>query len=194
MINSLKVLAVLAGGLFASTSANAVVLPDSGFPLGTNASYTTAFNSSAGNAAFSFDLLGYRTLDGGGNGYTDVFHLSLNGTEIFSGTFNLGGGGTNDYNTVGYTNSVGAVVTNLNNNPVFNPFVPGGSITIAGLLTLVSGVNTLQFTYGPLQDLGDEGWGVKNLNVSSVPVPPAALLLGTGLLGLAGLRRKAKKA
>jgi hypothetical protein len=85
------------------------------------------------------------------------------------------------------------LIAGLNLDPVYHGAV-GGSITISGLVTLLSGSNTLTFAYGPGQDLGDEGWGVNKLNVSSVPVPPAALLLGTGLIGIASLRRKAKKA
>ncbi len=37
-------------------------------------------------------LRGYNTLDGN-NSYVDVFHVSLNGSEVFTGTFGLGGGG-----------------------------------------------------------------------------------------------------
>jgi hypothetical protein len=188
MINSLKVLAVLAGGLFASTSANAVVLPSSVGPLDTGTSFNTVFNSTGGSSTILFDLLGYFSLDGV-NCCTDTFHLSLNGTELFSGSYNLGGGGLN----VTYLDLIGSSINGLNLDPNFNGFT-NGSITISGILTLLSGSNTLTFAYDPGQGLGDEGWGVNNLNVSSVPVPPAALLLGTGLLGLAGLRRKAKKA
>ena len=59
------------------------------------------------------------------------------------------------------------------------------------MINLVAGNNLLEFGYtGGDQGLGDEGWGVNNLNVSTVPLPPAALLLGTGLLALARKRRK----
>ena len=188
MKKSLKVLALLAGTVFASATANAVVLPSSAGPLDTGTSFSTVFNGTGGSNTISFDLLGYYSLDGV-NCCTDTFHLSLNGTEIFSGSYNLGGGGSN----LTYIDSIGSVITGLSNAPWDGNF-KNGTITISGLLTLLSGSNTLTFAYDPGQGLGDEGWGVNNLNVSSVPVPPAALLLGTGLLGLAGLRRKAKKA
>lgn len=44
-----------------------------------------------------------------------------------------------------------------------------------------------------LQDIGDESWGLDNVTVSTtapVPLPAPALLLGAGLAGLVGVRRK----
>lgn len=43
-----------------------------------------------------------------------------------------------------------------------------------------------------VQDLNDESWAMDNLSVSvtTVPIPAAAWLLGSGLLGLAGIARK----
>lgn len=194
MKKSLRVLALLAGTVFASATAQAVVLPSSLGPLDTGTSFNTTFNSVGGSSTIKFDLLGYLSLDGADNGYDDTFHLSLNGTEIFSGSYNLGGGGYN----VTLVNLIGGTIAGLNGNPDYTGPI-GGQITISGLITLLAGSNTLAFSYVPSfpQGLGDEGWGVKSLtasNVSSVPLPPAALLLGTGLIGIASLRRKAKKA
>jgi hypothetical protein len=45
------------------------------------------------------------------------------------------------------------------------------------------------FGYG-LQDVTDESWRVDGVKVSAVPVPTAVWLFGSGLLGLAGMRRK----
>ena len=193
MKKSLKVLALLVGTVFASATANAVVLPSSAGPLLTDTSFSSTFNSTSSSSTITFDLLGYASLDGD-NFYQDNFHLSLNGTEIFSGTFSLGGGGGN----VIFTNLASLVVSGL--RPDVVDFA-GGDLTFSGFINTLVGSNTLLFSYDSLveghagfQGLGDEGWGVNNLNVSSVPVPPAALLLGTGLIGLASLRRKAKKA
>jgi len=60
----------------------------------------------------------------------------------------------------------------------------------------VLGSNNLTFSYASAipQGLGDEGWGVKNLSVTTVPEPESYGLLMAGL-GLAGFaaRRKAGK-
>ncbi|WP_367154083.1 hypothetical protein [Methylomonas sp. HYX-M1] len=70
-------------------------LPDSAFPL-SGGSYSVSFDSAyAGAASLSFDLRGHLTLDGAGNCCSDTFILSVNGTEIFSGQYALGGGGEN---------------------------------------------------------------------------------------------------
>ena len=52
--------------------------------------------------------------------------------------------------------------------------------------TALSGATTLTFTSG---DHSNAGPALDNV---SVPLPPSALLLGSGLLGLVGLRRKLK--
>ena len=180
----------LAGLLAASTVAHAVPVPTLAGPLDNNTSFNAVVNSTGGSSSISFDLLGYSSLDGV-NCCTDTFTLSLNGNTLLSGSYNLGGGGTN----VTYTNPLNFVLTGLNPDPNFYGFGALSSISITGLFNLLSGVNTLNFAYaGGAQGLGDEGWGVKNLNVSPVPLPPAAFLLATGILGLAGLRRRKAKA
>jgi hypothetical protein len=192
MRKSLRVLALLAGTVFASASANAVVLPTIVGPNPTGTYFDTTFNSSGGATSISFDVIGYRSLDGV-NDYQDTFHLWLNGfsNEIFTGSYNLGGGGVNTT----FIDLIGSTITGLDPNPNHIGFT-GGVINISGIFNALVGVNTLSFGYSDngFQGTGDEAWGVDNINVSAVPVPPAALLLGTGLIGLASLRRKAKKA
>lgn len=45
-----------------------------------------------GGATLTFDLIGYLTVDGN-NGYNDTFNLTVNGTQLFSGGFDMGGAG-----------------------------------------------------------------------------------------------------
>ena len=61
----------------------------------------TSFSAAGGAGELTMDLLGFASLDGNGNCCTDVFHLSVNGTEIFTGSFNMGGGGVNTISSAG---------------------------------------------------------------------------------------------
>jgi hypothetical protein len=157
-------------------------------PLDTGTSFSVNFNSPGGTSAISFDLLGYLSLDGV-NCCTDVFTLDLNGSTILQGSYNLGGGGAN----VTYVNTSAFTFAGLNPDPTFYGYT-NGMITITGSILQAAGMNTLKFAYSPGQGLGDEGWGVKNLSVSAVPLPPAVYLLATGVAGLISLRRRQKKA
>ena len=52
---------------------------------------------------------------------------------------------------------------------------------------------SLAFTGSPTQSITDESWGLDNVKVTAVPLPPTALLLGSGLLGLVGLGWRRRK-
>jgi hypothetical protein len=157
--------------------------------LPTNTSFSINVNAaSGGQAIIAFDLLGWASLDGV-NYYEDDFTLTLNGSEIFKGAFSLGGGGDNSV----FTNTFGLNIAGLQPNVVT---FAGGDLLISGLLSLASGNNIFTFSYLALasghagfQGTGDEAWGVRNLNISAVPLPPAAILLGTSLLAFSRKRR-----
>lgn len=187
---SLAILAAMAG-----SAAAAVIHSDdfANFAVAreTDTSFTVGVNATGGASAITFDIEGFVSLDGD-NSFKDEFVLNLNGTDIFRGTFNLGGGGADSVslNSGSFTFATSSVVA-----------FGGGIASISGLLNLLAGANTLTFTYlsasGPgfagFQGLGDEGWGINKVDVANavtaVPVPPAALLLLTGFAGLGGLRR-----
>jgi PEP-CTERM motif len=151
---------------------------------------TTTVNAGAGAGEVSFQLQGYTTLDGD-NGYIDIFHLSLNGTEIFSGTWDMGGGGTDRI----LLNTLGATVSHS-----------GRTVDVSVPVTLQGGTNTLTFAYdspstfegtsrSAFQGLGDEGWGINSITVTgAAPVPEpqtyALFLAGLAMLGTALGRRQ----
>jgi hypothetical protein len=172
-------------------SAKAVTLTTPQY-LPTDTSFAVNISGgSGGQANISFDLLGWASLDGV-NYYEDDFMLSLNSIEIFKGSFSLGGGGSNRI----FNNVFGLTVAGLQPDIVT---WAGGDLLISGLINLVAGNNQLSFSYNALgaghagfQGTGDEAWGVNNLKVSTVPVPPAAILMATGLFALSASRRKSQ--
>ena len=156
--------------------------------LGGGSAILSLLAPTATATALGFDLLGFRTLDGAGNCCTDTFTLSLNGVDLFSGSFNMAGGGDN----LVTLNTVNAVV-----NVIAPIFGAGGTATFSiPALDLPAGLNTLSFAYANLQDFGDEAWGLDNVslpgNVSAVPEASTLTMLGLGLmvLGLWKSRRR----
>jgi hypothetical protein len=186
----------------ATALAHSASLSTGGYVLGSQlaspGSFEAAFTAaSAGAGELSFELVGFKSLDGYKNCCGDVFHLSLNGTEVFAGAFNMGGGGSNAilFNPNGgkaLTTTYGAGDDPHNSHQVT---WAGGVSAIALPITLVAGHNFLTFSYtGQLQGLGDEAWGVNSLAIATpVPEPQtyALMLAGLGALGFIARRRKA---
>jgi PEP-CTERM motif len=167
----------------------------------TDTSIGVTFNSAtATTTGLSFTIDGYSSLDGQ-NFYEDDFGLSLNGSPLFAGTFNLGGGSSTTQAVV-YLNPDGATLSNPTNNGIAISFAGGKEIvTFGDVLPLVSGINTLIFNYtslpGPshagFQGIGDEGWGIENVT-TSIPEPSTWIMMALGFAGLgyAAVRRSAK--
>ena len=186
----LKIITIAAA--LAATSASAVTLvsvPGSTGELATPGSTAVTFTAAAGSAVTDFVVQGFRSLDGV-NGYQDTFTLSLNGVDVFSGSFDLGGGGSNTVTLA----DAGATYSAFTNG-VF----AGGGATIHTPLTLAAGSNTLTFRCdGVAQGTGDEAWGIRALTVTGATVPePAAwalLIAGFVMTGTAVRRRSAELA
>lgn len=146
--------------------------------------------TTAGTASLSFQTIAYGSLDGTGPGSccTDVLTVNVNGTEVFSGTFQLGGVGNNEI----LFNPSNAIVNASASSFDWN----GGTVDVSGLtVNLLNGINTIQFVYsGDYQSTYDEGWGLNaaSLAVNTVPEPETFTLFGLGLLGLAAMRKKAQ--
>jgi hypothetical protein len=138
---------------------------------------------------------------------TDVTGVSLDGTWGYGQGFNLLGFGTPGGNFgPGLYNGVSAVGYSINGSPSFpasvdgegfglvsagfdpsNPLdgvanAPNPEIQNAVILTLTG------FTCDDLADMHNFTFAY-GTTMNVVPIPPSAILLGTGLLGLVGLRR-----
>jgi PEP-CTERM motif len=194
MIFKKTVVAVLATLALGAGSAQAYSFSLGGLPTGqllNPGSITRTFSSAVADSAAELDFVlnGYRSLDGN-NAYRDLFTLTINGNQIGTGSFNLGGGGTSNWTGSG---------TYVNSNPGTNVTWAGGTTTFSDVtFNLLAGVNTFVFGYsapGVLnfggQGLQDEAWGIQSASVTAVPEPEtyAMLLAGLGLMGTIARRR-----
>ena len=154
----------------------------------TDSSVSGTFTAAAaGTQLLTFDLNGYASLDGQ-NFYEDDFSLAVNGSTVFVGTFDLGGGGANAV----YSNLSGATYSGDTHTLSF--IVP---------VALATGDNTFTFSYASLstasghagfQNTGDEGWGVSKVAVVPEPGSLALMLAGLGIVGGLARRRAARQA
>lgn len=200
-MKKLTAIAAFSVVLFAASANAGVIYPGPSPEQPTDTSIAVTFNSgTATTTGLSFTIDGYLSLDGQ-NFYEDDFGLSLNGSPLFAGTFNLGGG-SNTTQAVVYLNPFGATLSNPTNNGTTISFAGGKEIvTFGDVLPVVAGTNTLIFNYTSLpppahagfQGLGDEGWGIEGVTVS-IPEPStwAMILAGFAGLGFAGYRKSRK--
>jgi hypothetical protein len=189
-------LAVMAAAAMIAGSAQANPF-DSGIAGAISSLNIYSFNYNPGassSAQVNFVLEGFKTVDGN-NSYEDQFSFTVNGTQVFLGTFNLGGGGNSVYST-----PVGAsiVVAGPGDGVIGGA---GGTVTFSfSSLALNSNTNnTFNFVYNPVgssnaggQGTGDESWKVSGSITNAVPEPETytMLLAGLGIMGAVARSRK----
>ena len=154
-------------------------------------------DTTGGASILEFELAGFKSLDGYKNCCTDTFHLWINDTEVFTGSFNMGGGGSNKvlFNPLGGK----AVTTTFDAKDkvsISKQSPKAGGVTQISLpIELLAGTNHIFFSYtGRSQSAIDEGWGVNKASLTNtavaVPEPSNIMLLIGGLFGMIMLRRR----
>jgi hypothetical protein len=169
--------------------------PSSMAEMATGTSFDVSFSSlQAGAADLSFVLDGYASLDGQ-NWYEDDFTLSLNGTAIAKGTWNMGGGGMD----VVYFAPVGSTFVNVSDNGADHLAINwnGGEANANVPLSLKAGSNTLTFAYDSLpsnggqnagwQGMGDEGWSAHDITVTQSGAVPEPAIWGLMIMGFGAM-------
>jgi hypothetical protein len=138
-------------------------------------------SSVSGPDHWKYDIQGQTVLDttfsnispslGLGPSYNQSYPSNYPGSfPAQTGATNVGG--------LGYDNYLGQYGTDATDHLTYS--LPHTASTV-----------TINFQAWNLQTIDDESWGLDNVKVevSGVPVPPTALLLGSGLVGLLVLRR-----
>jgi hypothetical protein len=182
-----KIATALAALAIAGVTHAATALP-------TDQSVSVTINEgSSGAGVLSFTLFGFASLDGANNCCTDVFSISNGSTVVFTGSFNLGGGGETSITLqpVGttYTDVLGSTA---NTDVTWN----GGELTFLMPVSYTAGANVFTFSYASptgFQGLGDEGWAVDKVALAVPEAGSMAMLLaGLGMIG--GLARRRNRA
>ena len=174
----------------------------------------TLNNVEAGDYNINFDFFAIMTWDGQGISPgccgPDYFKFLINGEYFVDATFGgafqsysddtpLGDGGlfsgstdVDGYNVLGLTRPDGKIAVDKQYSMEFSYSHAGGDM-ILQFIGDTSQAGSNYYNSG----FADEPWAIDNVSVStldaSVPEPATILLLGTGLFGLAILRKKNKK-
>ena len=158
--------------------------------LPTDQSVSVVINEgTTGSGVLSFTLYGFASLDGANNCCTDVFSISNGSTVVFTGSFNLGGGG----DTAITLQPTGTTFVDVGGSTAnTNVTWGGGELTFLMPVSYLAGANTFTFSYASptgFQGLGDEGWAVGQVALA-VPEAGTMAMMLAGLVMVGGLARR----
>ncbi|MGB3739326.1 MAG: PEPxxWA-CTERM sorting domain-containing protein [Pontixanthobacter sp.] len=180
--------ATLMAGVAAPASAAEVLSVTT--PTAAGNSFSFDFDADGGDAFFDLMTEALGTVDGvtPNPRFQDTFVFSLNGSEFFRGSFNLGGSGTNRT----FIQPLGSQVSVARNNGRGN----GGTLDLTTPLTLIDGSNNL--TFNLLASGSDEQFRITSLSVntpdvnSAVPEPATWAMMMLGMFMVGGVMRARK--
>lgn len=185
--------AALTLALAAGPAARASTLVDFTGPTAEMASpdsitFTFAAADGAGVADFTID--GFLSLDGiVSNNLEDHFILSVNGADILSGTWDLGGGGGSQ---------VFFAPTGASIDAHTNGFFKGGVVKITTPVALTQGQNAIRFAFSSAkpEGLGNEGWDLRDFTLTgkaATPEPGIWIMLMMGFFGMGDTLRRSRR-
>lgn len=149
--------------------------------------------------------------------YSGGAHANNSLTSLISGSSSpnvlwvnqSGGGSSGEYLKIDFSNPVESFSTlfgtSLGANITLNAYHNAtllGTQTLVGAIIIgdvrsgqigfnsVSGITSVQLYSNPVGSTSSYNFSIDNVTISSVPVPATAWLLGSGLLGLAGVARR----
>jgi hypothetical protein len=162
-------------------------LTGGGYPTFDASVLTFTFTSNTGNLFFNFVFASEEYLNFVNTQYNDVFGFFLDGVNI---AVVPGTSTPITVNTINPGTNSAYYKNNINPSPFDLEYDGFTTVLVAQALGLSPGEHTLILAVADTSDdILDAAVFIQGLSDQPIPIPPTILLLGSGLLGLVGLRR-----